>query len=437
MSGANIALKKGANLKDVEDGILTAQEISTLDLRGLELAVLSACQTGIGDIAGDGVFGLQRGFKKAGANTLLMSLWKVDDNATHLLMTEFYKNLLAGESKFESLRKAQKYVRDYEEEIEITPNKRWESQIRQKMNKSKEPAPQKIKKIKDNSVLFVPHPIYINKRFYIDILKKTKEKKNIKLIFLIHDLDSLRKMFPESEKEFKHIDETMYKIADYIIAHNSLMKNYLVNQGIDDKKIYELGIFDYLAENNLAEKEIKYSKTINIAGNLDTNKCKYIKGLNTLDKSVKVNLYGLNFNKDILNSESISYKGAFPADEIPSKLNEGFGLVWDGDGIDGCTGNTGNYLRYNNPHKLSLYLVSGLPVVIWSEAAEAQFVKDNNVGIIVDSIDDFSKKFDELSEQQYYEMVENAKKISGKLRNGEYLSGQISQIRDDIEKAEI
>ena len=296
---------------------------------------------------------------------------------------------------------------------------------------------QKIKKIKDNSVLFVPHPIYINKRFYIDILKKTKEKKNIKLIFLIHDLDSLRKMFPESEKEFKHIDETMYKIADYIIAHNSLMKNYLVNQGINDKKIYELGIFDYLTENNLAEKEIKYSKTLNIAGNLDTNKCKYIKGLNTLDKSVKVNLYGLNFNKDILNSESISYKGAFPADEIPSKLNEGFGLVWDGDGIDGCTGNTGNYLRYNNPHKLSLYLVSGLPVVIWSEAAEAQFVKDNNVGIIVDSIDDFSKKFDELSEQQYYEMVENAKKISGKLRNGEYLSRQISQIRDDIEKAEI
>jgi hypothetical protein len=74
-----------------------------------------------------------------------------------------------------------------------------------------------------------------------------------------------------------------------------------------------LGIFDYLAENNLAEKEIKYSKTINIAGNLDTNKCKYIKGLNTLDKSVKVNLYGLNFNKDILNSESISYKGALPA----------------------------------------------------------------------------------------------------------------------------
>ena len=121
-------------------------------------------------------------------------------------------------------------------------------------------------------------------------------------------------------------------------------------------------------------------------------------------------------------------RGAFPADEIPSKLNEGFGLVWDGEGIDGCTGNTGDYLRYNNPHKLSLYLVSGLPVVIWSEAAEAQFVKDNNVGIVVNSIDDFSNAFDELSEQQYYEMVENARKISGKLRNGEYLLDVVKKI---------
>ncbi|MCO7111772.1 CHAT domain-containing protein [Bacteroides uniformis] len=116
----------------LEDGILTAKELAGLDLRGLDLVVLSACQTGLGEITGDGVFGLQRGFKKAGANTLLMSLWKVDDNATQLLMTQFYKNLLAGKSKFESLREAQKYVRDYEVEIETTPDKRWQSEARQK-----------------------------------------------------------------------------------------------------------------------------------------------------------------------------------------------------------------------------------------------------------------------------------------------------------------
>lgn len=148
LSGANIALKGNPLPEGLEDGILTAKELAGLDLRGLDLVVLSACQTGLGEITGDGVFGLQRDFKKAGANTLLMSLWKVDDNATQLLMTQFYKNLLAGKSKFESLREAQKYVRDYEVEIETTPDKRWQSEARQKEKQSKKPMPKEFKKIK-------------------------------------------------------------------------------------------------------------------------------------------------------------------------------------------------------------------------------------------------------------------------------------------------
>lgn len=116
-AGANHALKGKALPEGVDDGILTAKEISALDLRGLDMVVLSACQTGLGEISGDGVFGLQRGFKKAGANTLLMSLWKVDDKATQMLMTQFYANLTSGKSKFESLREAQRYVREYETEV--------------------------------------------------------------------------------------------------------------------------------------------------------------------------------------------------------------------------------------------------------------------------------------------------------------------------------
>lgn len=92
-------------LKD--DGILTAHEISLMDFRGLKLAVLSACETGCGIIDQDGVFGLQRGFKQAGAQSILMSLWKVDDKATQLLMTEFYKNLTEGLSQYEALKRAQ------------------------------------------------------------------------------------------------------------------------------------------------------------------------------------------------------------------------------------------------------------------------------------------------------------------------------------------
>ena len=117
MSGANHILEGEELPDDVEDGILTAKEIANVDLRGLDLVVLSACQTGLGDISqGEGVFGLQRGFKKAGAKSILMSLWEVDDKATQILMTQFYKNLVAGMSKRQSLQSAQKYLRMYKNE---------------------------------------------------------------------------------------------------------------------------------------------------------------------------------------------------------------------------------------------------------------------------------------------------------------------------------
>lgn len=95
-----------------DDGIFTAKEVSKLDLYGLELFVLSACETGLGEISDDSVFGLQRGFKKVGVQTIVMSLWKVDDDATQKLMAEFYENYLSEKSKRESLLAAQKVVRE-------------------------------------------------------------------------------------------------------------------------------------------------------------------------------------------------------------------------------------------------------------------------------------------------------------------------------------
>lgn len=112
-SGASNVMKNKEFPDGVENGVCTASEISTLDLSKTDLVVLSACNTGLGVLDSDGVFGLQRGFKKAGVHTLLMSLWEVNDKATMLLMTEFYKHLTTGKSKIESLREAQKYVRNY------------------------------------------------------------------------------------------------------------------------------------------------------------------------------------------------------------------------------------------------------------------------------------------------------------------------------------
>ena len=112
LAGSQLAWS-GQNVPEgVEDGILTAKEIAGLDLRTVDCAVLSACETGNGDITSDGVAGLQRGFKQAGVKTLIMSLWPVNDNATELLMTEFYRRWKNGNTKRESMRQAQHVVRE-------------------------------------------------------------------------------------------------------------------------------------------------------------------------------------------------------------------------------------------------------------------------------------------------------------------------------------
>jgi len=108
-AGGNNAWVGKEIAKDVEDGILTADEISRLDLSSNKLIVLSACNTGLGDIDKiDGVFGLQRGLKRAGVKTILMSLWKVPDEETKELMASFYNEFLLGNTPHQSLRLAQK-----------------------------------------------------------------------------------------------------------------------------------------------------------------------------------------------------------------------------------------------------------------------------------------------------------------------------------------
>lgn len=111
LTGAANVFRHKSIPNNAEDGVLTAQEISNLDLQHVDMVVLSACQSGLGDIKDDEVFGLQRGFKMAGAKSLVMSLWKVNDEATLILMTEFYANMSHGQSAHLALSNAQQTLK--------------------------------------------------------------------------------------------------------------------------------------------------------------------------------------------------------------------------------------------------------------------------------------------------------------------------------------
>ena len=111
LSGVNKKLTD-PQIDENNDGIMSALDISKMNFKSLDIVSLAACESALGGYSDDdGILGLQKGFKKAGAMTILMSLDKVDDEATKILMVEFYKNLMSGKTKNQSLKDAQKYLR--------------------------------------------------------------------------------------------------------------------------------------------------------------------------------------------------------------------------------------------------------------------------------------------------------------------------------------
>jgi CHAT domain-containing protein len=113
LAGANARLKNKSLPPEAKDGILTAKDVTFMALEGTRLVVLSACETGLGDmLIGEGVFGLRRSFVLAGAQTLVLSLWKVPDDQTKELMVDFYGRILSGKGRAEALREAQLAIKE-------------------------------------------------------------------------------------------------------------------------------------------------------------------------------------------------------------------------------------------------------------------------------------------------------------------------------------
>ena len=288
---------------------------------------------------------------------------------------------------------------------------------------------QALNQLKQGDELLIQFPMLHHSFFTTHHVKKA-QKKGVKVHFIIHDLEVLRyanlDTVPLKHKIRVQIQESgLLGVADGIIAHNPIMKSVLVDKGVAEDKIVSLGIFDYLIPNFQEKTGLTKNQPIIVAGNLAQEKAGY---LYSLPEEPAYNLYGVGFDESrALANET--YFGSFLPDELPAALEGGFGLVWDGDSAETCSGVFGEYLRYNNSHKASLYLAAGFPVVVWEESALAHFVIDKQCGLVVSSLSDLKENLDTLSEEQYKEMLENAKQIGSKLRQGQYLRTALSKLK--------
>ena len=200
------------------------------------------------------------------------------------------------------------------------------------------------------------------------------------------------------------------------------MKKKLASMGIPSAKMEVLGIFDYLIP------EAGYASTsadgpVVIAGALRPHKAGYAYNL---PAGIRFNLYGVGYEAEP--ADNVRYLGSFEPDKLPEVMEGSFGLVWDGETTSTCSGTYGEYLRINDPHKASLYLASGMPVIIWKEAALADYIVKNGCGITVDSIEEIPERLKAMSAREYDTIRANTRRISERLRGGKYTERALRKV---------
>lgn len=270
-------------------------------------------------------------------------------------------------------------------------------------------------------IVVIQLPIRNHTVLFSRVLSNLK-KKGVIVIGIIHDLESLRFALAEdtfalSKMALKHEDRSMLDKFSHLIVHNEYMKEAIHSSlHIPKSLMTSLDIFDYLS--TCRSPEIHSLKDpIVIAGNLSAKKSGYVYHL---PADERFELFGANLDTSVKLNQNITYKGVFAPEDLPAVLNGSFGLVWDGPSTETCEGVFGNYLRINNPHKASLYLVSGLPLIVWSKSAMADFVIKNNCGFCVETCNDISSVINEMSDAAYTDMLDSVGKIRKKLLDGEY-----------------
>lgn len=281
--------------------------------------------------------------------------------------------------------------------------------------------PQIIKRIHHSTILF---QFPSGKPFLRKKMMESVRNSDNRLIVLIHDIESLR-LNHEPGREKNNAEELeLLQNCDGIISHNEEMTKWLRQQGVT-VPIVNLGIFDY-DNPQTVNADSKYDGSICFAGNLEKSSF-----LNTLRLKHSLILFGSHTAENY--HPNLKYEGMFPPEVLPKKLTQNFGLVWDGPDIESCTGPYGEYMKYNDPHKVSLYLSSGVPVIIWREAALANFIQENKLGILIDDLTKLDETLDHLSPKEYAAMKKNVISFSGLLRSGHFIKHAMKNVDKAID----
>lgn len=266
-------------------------------------------------------------------------------------------------------------------------------------------------------VLFLQYPL----KKYFSMVCRIARLRGVKTVALVHDLGSCRRKALTVDKEVARLNR-----ADYVIATNPVMAERIAQMGVRSM-IGSLDMWDNLSvPASDIRKGAEHATTdgkvhIAYAGSINRRKNSFLTQFGSVVDSCVVDIYGSGFDAAQVDApEKFVDHGFVRSEELIGSMSGDYGLVWDGDSIDACTGDFGEYLALNTPHKVSLYVRAGVPVIIWSGAAMAPFVRDNRIGLTVGSLRDVDSAVAAVSPEEYAEMKRNVGNMSRNLQQGFY-----------------
>jgi hypothetical protein len=281
-------------------------------------------------------------------------------------------------------------------------------------------------KIKPGAVVLFQHPLYT--RMSRALVFLVRFKKQVQLICLLADIDGLK----DGNSKLLEQEKSFFKKFKYFIVHNSNMKVWLQSFH-PEAKTSSLQWFDFLSTKGSLPRS--KSTLIVFAGNL--NKSLFLEKLHEWvvgNSTLKIHLYGPGVTDGMLKSTAVEFKGLHHPYSLPGLIQGSFGLIWDGDGLHQPSGSLGDYMKYITHHKLSLYVLANLPVIVHHSAGSAELVKKHNIGFTITSLFEIEQKIMELSDQDYEEMVQNTHALAKKIRSGAGLRNALQEILDEIDK---
>lgn len=259
----------------------------------------------------------------------------------------------------------------------------------------------------------------------ISLLSLLSRAIGFRLVCFINDIESMR---TDTSPRRRRQETGGIACADVLLAPNSRSVEILRRDYGIRKPAIPIGVWDYLHDSSPALRAMPATDAVAFAGNLA--KAAFVSRLGVLDLTFRI----WGDGRPVPASANLRPMGTRKPEEMVDEVAAcAWGLVWDGDSIEGCHGPTGTYLRFNNPHKCGLYLAAGIPLIVWEESAMSPFVRRHGVGICVSSLHEAAGRIRRTDEATYRAYRQNARLAGEQIRKGGFFLEALKQL-DDPEK---